>query len=87
MNASEGATRKSSPEGARTDQLVAAAIRTRGHLLSPEQRQILVMRWGLDDGRRKTLEEVSVAVSTMGNWPRERCRQGERRGLAILGLE
>jgi RNA polymerase primary sigma factor len=48
--------------------------------LSPREQEVLIMRFGLDDGRAKTLEEVGRAF----NVTRERIRQIEAKALRKL---
>ena len=49
-------------------------------VLQPRQKAIVTARWGLDDGRRKTLEEVGHRHGIT----RERVRQIERRAVGRL---
>ena len=50
--------------------------------LTPRERRVLELRYGLEDGRSRTLEEVGRDF----NVTRERIRQIERTGLLKLGL-
>jgi RNA polymerase primary sigma factor len=48
--------------------------------LAPKEREIVVMRFGLDDGRIKTLKEIGESF----NISRERVRQIETKALSKL---
>ena len=50
------------------------------HIVNPRTREVLVRRFGLHDGQRKTLE----AIGKGHNITRERVRQIEEAGLATL---
>ena len=47
------------------------------HMLTPREEQVIRMRYGLDDGQQRTLEEVGKAF----NVTRERIRQIEAKAL------
>ena len=47
------------------------------HILTPREEQVIRMRYGLDDGQQRTLEEVGKAF----NVTRERIRQIEVKAL------
>ena len=47
------------------------------HMLTPREEQVIRMRYGLDDGQQRTLEEVGKAF----NVTRERIRQIEVKAL------
>ena len=49
--------------------------------LPQKEREMLTMRFGLDDGRIKTLREVAESF----NVPRERVREIETKALSRLG--
>ena len=50
------------------------------HTLTPREEQVLKLRFGLDDGRTRTLEEVGKVF----NITRERIRQIEAKALRKL---
>ena len=50
------------------------------HRLTPREEQVLRLRFGLDDGRQRTLEEVGEVF----NITRERIRQIEAKALRKL---
>ena len=55
-------------------------IRTVLHTLTPKEEKIIIMRYGLDDGTEKTLEEIGIKF----NVTRERIRQIENRAFEKL---
>ena len=56
------------------------AVQSELHLLPERDREILIMRFGLEDGRPRTLDEVANAFGVT----RERIRQIEQKTLARL---
>ena len=69
-----------SPNDATNQQLVKEAIKTMLHDLSPRERKIIKMRFGLGDGVGHTLEEVGKEFGVT----RERIRQIESKVLQKL---
>jgi RNA polymerase primary sigma factor len=69
-----------SPEDKATHQLLKEHIKGVLHYLSPREQKILRMRFGLDDGRSHTLEEVGQEFGVT----RERIRQIEAKALFRL---
>jgi len=69
------------PEAAAESLSRKAALRTCLDSLGDRQRQVLELRYGLDGGRPRTLEEVGVVF----NVTRERVRQIESQSLKKLG--
>lgn len=69
-----------SPEDAATHQLLKESIKSVLQLLTPREQKILRMRFGLDDGRGHTLEEVGREFGVT----RERIRQIEAKALTKL---
>jgi RNA polymerase primary sigma factor len=69
-----------SPEEAATYQLLKEHVNTVLSLLSPREQKILRMRFGLEDGRSHTLEEVGQEFGVT----RERIRQIEAKALTKL---
>ncbi len=68
------------PEEAATSQLLKEHVNTMLDILSPREQKILKMRFGLEDGRGRTLEEVGQEFGVT----RERIRQIEAKALAKL---
>jgi RNA polymerase primary sigma factor len=68
------------PDDAATRTLLHAAIREALATLPPREREVMEMRFGLNDGRIRTLEEVGRAFGVT----RERIRQIEAKTLAKL---
>ncbi|MDP4038548.1 MAG: sigma-70 family RNA polymerase sigma factor, partial [bacterium] len=68
------------PEEAATYQLLKEHIDDTLELLTPREQKILRMRFGLEDGRSHTLEEVGQEFGVT----RERIRQIEAKALAKL---
>ncbi len=68
------------PLEAATDQLLKEQVGEMLDLLTPREQKILRMRFGLDDGRSHTLEEVGQEFGVT----RERIRQIEAKALAKL---
>jgi len=69
-----------SPEDTATHQLLKGHIKEVLFYLSPREQRILKMRFGLDDGRSHTLEEVGQEFGVT----RERIRQIEAKALSRL---
>lgn len=69
-----------SPEDAATYQLLKTHVNTMLELLTPREQKILKMRFGLEDGRSHTLEEVGQEFGVT----RERIRQIEAKALSKL---
>ena len=69
-----------SPEDAATYQLLKEQVNSVLALLTPREQKILRMRFGLEDGRSHTLEEVGQEFGVT----RERIRQIEAKALAKL---
>ena len=59
---------------------LVGAVQSELHLLPERDREILIMRFGLEDGRPRTLDEVANAFGVT----RERIRQIEQKTLARL---
>ncbi len=68
------------PEAAASQTLLKEEIRNALETLTPREASVLIMRFGLDDNRPKTLEEVGAAF----NVTRERIRQIEAKALRKL---
>ncbi len=68
------------PEEAATTQLLKEHVNEMLDILSPREQKILKMRFGLEDGRGRTLEEVGQEFGVT----RERIRQIEAKALAKL---
>ena len=68
------------PEEAATHQLLKEHVNGVLALLTPREQKILRMRFGLEDGRSHTLEEVGQEFGVT----RERIRQIEAKALAKL---
>ena len=68
------------PEEAATTQLLKEHVNEMLDILSPREQKILMMRFGLEDGRGRTLEEVGREFGVT----RERIRQIEAKALAKL---
>lgn len=68
------------PEEAATSQLLKEHVNDMLDILSPREQKILKMRFGLEDGRNHTLEEVGQEFGVT----RERIRQIEAKALAKL---
>ncbi len=60
--------------------LSPAEVAQRLELLSESEREILILRFGLNDGVIRTLEETAEALKVT----RERVRQVEQESLALL---
>ncbi len=69
-----------SPLEAATHQLLKEHMNSVLALLTPREQKILRMRFGMDDGRQHTLEEVGQEFGVT----RERIRQIEAKALAKL---
>ncbi len=69
-----------SPEEAATQQLLKEHVNDMLRTLTPREQKILKMRFGLEDGRTHTLEEVGQEFGVT----RERIRQIEAKALAKL---
>jgi RNA polymerase primary sigma factor len=70
------------PEDAAQSVSRATALRNCLDSLGDRQRQVLELRYGLDGGRPRTLQEVSVVF----NVTRERVRQIETQSLKTLAV-
>jgi len=68
------------PEAATETNLMSADIRGVLGTLTPREREVLVLRFGLNDGQQRTLEQVGKLVGIT----RERTRQIELRALRAL---
>ena len=68
------------PEESATTQLLKEHVNVMLDILSPREQKILKMRFGLEDGRNHTLEEVGQEFGVT----RERIRQIEAKALAKL---
>lgn len=68
------------PEEVAEDKLLRELIDEAVEALDPREQVIIRLRYGLDDGRPKTLEEVGA----MFNVTRERVRQVEQKALKKL---
>ncbi|MEX0749064.1 MAG: RNA polymerase sigma factor RpoD [Candidatus Saccharimonadales bacterium] len=68
------------PEEAATQQLLKEHVNVMLDILTPREQKILKMRFGLEDGRTHTLEEVGQEFGVT----RERIRQIEAKALAKL---
>lgn len=68
------------PEESATQQLLKEHVNTMLDILTPREQKILKMRFGLEDGRTHTLEEVGQEFGVT----RERIRQIEAKALAKL---
>ncbi|MEL6902672.1 MAG: RNA polymerase sigma factor, RpoD/SigA family [Cyanobacteria bacterium J06606_4] len=69
-----------SPEEYATQKLLKRDLRRLMESLSERQQTVINMRFGLDDGQRKTLSQIGTAL----NISRERVRQIERQALRSL---
>ncbi|MEL6468172.1 MAG: RNA polymerase sigma factor, RpoD/SigA family [Cyanobacteria bacterium J06623_4] len=69
-----------SPEEYATQKLLRRDLRQLMESLSERQQTVISMRFGLDDGQRKTLSQIGTALSIS----RERVRQIERQALRLL---
>ena len=69
-----------SPEEAAFQTLMREQLAAVLHRLTPREEQVLRLRFGLDDGRQRTLEEVGEVF----NITRERIRQIEAKALRKL---
>ncbi|KAL2631942.1 hypothetical protein R1flu_016628 [Riccia fluitans] len=69
-----------SPEDAISKRLLKQDLDTVLHTLSPREREVLRLRYGLDDGRMRTLEEIGHVFKVT----RERIRQIEAKALRKL---
>ena len=63
-----------------SQQFLKEQIREMLSTLAPREQKVLKLRFGLDDGREKTLEEVGIEFSIT----RERVRQIEAKALLKL---
>ena len=70
------------PEESATSQLLKEHVNVMLDILSPREQKILKMRFGLEDGRNHTLEEVGQEFGVT----RERIRQIEAKALAKLRI-
>jgi RNA polymerase primary sigma factor len=68
------------PEDSTEANLMSADIRSILSMLTPREREILVLRFGLNDGNQRTLEQVGKLVGIT----RERTRQIEMKALRAL---
>lgn len=68
------------PEASTTTNLLASDIRGVLSTLTPREREIIVLRYGLKDGNQRTLEQVGKLVGIT----RERTRQIELKALRAL---
>jgi RNA polymerase primary sigma factor len=68
------------PIDAATRRMLVLAVEDALHELSEREQEVVRMRFGLDDGQPKTLEDVGAAVGVT----RERIRQIEAKTLAKL---
>jgi RNA polymerase primary sigma factor len=68
------------PQDAATNQLLKAQVKKVLDLLSDREREVLQLRFGLDDGRYRTLDEVGKEFKVT----RERIRQIESKALRKL---
>lgn len=73
-------TSQPSPYDATSRQLLKEQMNDVLYTLSDRERRVLIMRFGLDDGQRKTLEQVGRAFSVT----RERIRQIESKAIKKL---
>ncbi|MBI3984283.1 RNA polymerase sigma factor RpoD [Candidatus Microgenomates bacterium] len=71
---------RETPEESATAQLLKEHVNDMLHALTPREQKILRMRFGLEDGRTHTLEEVGQEFGVT----RERIRQIEAKALAKL---
>ena len=69
-----------SPDGAASYQLLKAQLNAVLHTLTPREEEVLRLRFGLDDGRTRTLEEVGEKFKIT----RERIRQIEAKAIRKL---
>jgi RNA polymerase primary sigma factor len=68
------------PEVSTESNLMASDIRGVLSVLTPREREILILRYGLQDGQQRTLEQVGKLVGIT----RERTRQIELKALRAL---
>ena len=68
------------PDAAAGQQLLKETVTAVLHSLSPRERKVLELRFGLHDGRSRTLEEVGKVFDVT----RERIRQIEAKALRKL---
>ncbi|MBI4532998.1 MAG: sigma-70 family RNA polymerase sigma factor [Candidatus Melainabacteria bacterium] len=68
------------PEVSTETSLMSADVRSVLSMLTPREREVLVLRYGLNDGRPRTLEQVGRLVGIT----RERARQIELKALRAL---
>jgi RNA polymerase primary sigma factor len=68
------------PEVSTETNLMSADIRGVLATLTPREREVLVLRYGLNDGQQRTLEQVGKLVGIT----RERTRQIELKALRAL---
>jgi RNA polymerase primary sigma factor len=68
------------PEDSTEAALMAADIKSILNTLTPRERDVLVLRFGLNDGKQRTLEQVGKLVGIT----RERTRQIELKALRAL---
>jgi len=68
------------PEEVAARQMLKAQLRSVLHTLTPRQREVLELRFGLDGSRPRTLEEIGRQFGLT----RERIRQIERKALHAL---
>lgn len=74
-------TTKLAPEDVVAEKLLKEHLKEAMKVLSDRERQVLILRFGLDGNRVRTLEEVG----NMFNVTRERIRQIEAKALKLLG--
>ena len=68
------------PEDSTAQQLMSDDVRGVLSMLTPREREVLILRFGLNDGKQRTLEQVGKMVGIT----RERTRQIELKALRFL---